>query len=81
MASNWKNRKRLKEAGVTRHLDGTHNPKVLWIDKGVPSLLENETLGVSRQTDQLIGTSAHTPPGPRSRLLKWAHYTLALMGC
>ncbi|GFW19389.1 hypothetical protein TNCV_1602831 [Trichonephila clavipes] len=35
-------------------------------------MLGNITLGVSRPSDHLAGTSAHTPQGPRSRILSWA---------
>ncbi|GFW60771.1 transposable element Tcb2 transposase [Trichonephila clavipes] len=38
--------------------------------KRAPSLLDNLTLGVSRQTDHLTRTSAHAPQGPRSCLLR-----------
>ncbi|GFY34619.1 hypothetical protein TNCV_1373101 [Trichonephila clavipes] len=44
-----------------------------WFDKLVPSLLENLTLGVSQQTDHLIGTSIHAPQGPRLRILSSGH--------
>ncbi|GFU03664.1 hypothetical protein TNCV_199911 [Trichonephila clavipes] len=44
-----------------------------WVDKCVPSLLCNLTLGVSRQTVRLAVTSAHAPQSPRWRILRWAN--------
>ncbi|GFV70761.1 hypothetical protein TNCV_2023251 [Trichonephila clavipes] len=40
-----------------------------WVDKYVPCLLGNSTLGILRQTDHLTGTSAHAPQSPKSRVL------------
>ncbi|GFY35447.1 hypothetical protein TNCV_195401 [Trichonephila clavipes] len=37
--------------------------------------------GVLRQTDHLTGTSARVPQRPWSRILRWVHKALALMGC
>ncbi|GFX50652.1 hypothetical protein TNCV_2722381 [Trichonephila clavipes] len=52
-----------------------------WVDKGVPSLFGNLTLGYSHTTDHLPGTSAFAPQGPRSRILRWVQYGMILMGC
>ncbi|GFX17865.1 hypothetical protein TNCV_2293131 [Trichonephila clavipes] len=41
-----------------------------WVDKGVPNLLVNWTLGILHQTDYLIETSTHAPQRLRSRKLK-----------
>ncbi|GFV85895.1 hypothetical protein TNCV_1421981 [Trichonephila clavipes] len=40
-----------------------------WADKGVPSLLGNRALGVSRQADHLTETSAHAPQRLRSHMV------------
>ncbi|GFV58963.1 transposable element Tcb2 transposase [Trichonephila clavipes] len=53
----------------------TQPSSLQWVDKLVPSLLGNLTLGVSRQTDHLSGTSANAPQGPRTRILSWAQPT------
>ncbi|GFT94943.1 hypothetical protein TNCV_1472391 [Trichonephila clavipes] len=44
-------------------------------------VLVNLTLGVSRQTGHMTGTSAHAPQDLRARILSWAQLALALMGC
>ncbi|GFS49822.1 hypothetical protein TNCV_4344751 [Trichonephila clavipes] len=63
----------------------THNLRLKissqWVDKLIPSLLGNLTLGVSHHTDHLTRTSAHAPQGPRSRILSWAQQALTLMDC
>ncbi|GFV40432.1 hypothetical protein TNCV_4493891 [Trichonephila clavipes] len=41
-----------------------------WVDKWIPSLLGDLTLGGSRQTDHLTGISAHAFQRPRSRILR-----------
>ncbi|GFW38085.1 hypothetical protein TNCV_835251 [Trichonephila clavipes] len=70
--------------GFATNQSGIHSPQVRcsilgqgrltlsslqWVDKRVPSLLGNLKLRVSRQTDHLTGTSAHTHQGSRSRIL------------